>query len=127
MITSTYGVKIPQDGDKGSTVFKSLETNIELFRDHTHNGTNTAKIASTDLTKGEFTVSTWTALANGTGFQSGVITCPGSYTLLNCKMVFIITSGTMANQVVHPTIVPESTAQFRLIMGKQATVKVLFI
>lgn len=129
MITSTYGVQIPESGDKGQIVFEALETNIELFRDHTHNGVNTAKVSSNDLSKGSRLVPStdvgWEYRSDGTGFEI-TVTCPGNYTLANCTLSFRVTLGDYANQFIHPTILPISLAQFKIVTARKLDLEILF-
>ncbi len=46
MLTLSYGYLKPQTGDKGSIFFPALEADIQQLNDHTHNGSNSALIAS---------------------------------------------------------------------------------
>lgn len=48
-ITLSYGYKKPQTGDKGSTWFPDLEADIQQLNDHAHNGSNSARIPSTNI------------------------------------------------------------------------------
>lgn len=43
-VTLSYGFRKPQDGDKGSTFWDDLENDIQQTNDHSHNGTNSAKL-----------------------------------------------------------------------------------
>lgn len=42
----SYGYKKPQDGDTGDVFFPAIEDNIQRVNDHTHDGVNSAFIAS---------------------------------------------------------------------------------
>lgn len=50
--TLPTGMKLekPVTGDKGSVWFPVLERNIDKINDHTHDGTNAAKVLTTDVT-----------------------------------------------------------------------------
>jgi hypothetical protein len=50
MQTLSYGVKKPENPDTGDTFFKALEDNAQLQNDHTHNGTNSAPLATLQQT-----------------------------------------------------------------------------
>lgn len=129
MITSTYGVKIPEDGDKGAQVFPALETNIALFRDHNHNGTNTEKIISSNLTKSTVNLDTssWTAVAGGFGYKQ-TLTFPGAYTLANCQLRFRVRTGAHQNKFIHPTITPTSLTQVDITVNDSTLdLEVMFI
>ena len=126
MITSTYGVKLPEDGDQGAPLFAAISENFEYLRDHSHDGTDGVRIASTAISKGEVTISTpWTTVSNG--FKQ-TITCPGSATLANSTFKFYVTSGGDFYKEIHPTIVPISITQFDVIVNDSTlNLKVLFI
>lgn len=46
MQTLSYGFKLPENGDKGTTLFDALAENIERLNAHSHDGTNSAPITS---------------------------------------------------------------------------------
>jgi hypothetical protein len=46
MITLTFGVLKPENGDKGSVFFPALEDNLQQLNDHDHDGLNSSKISS---------------------------------------------------------------------------------
>lgn len=118
MITSTYGIKIMEDGDKGQPVFDAMNDNFEWSRDHTHNGSNSAQIASSALTKGSVNLNTgdWVSIAGGRGYEQ-TVTCPGVYTLANSQIRFRVRSGTHIHKIIQPTIVPSSVTQFKVIVN----------
>ena len=82
MQTLSYGWKKPQTGDKGDTFFPALEDNIQKSNDHTHDGSNSAKIDTSNLNKTTVSVtnSGWTA--SGDLYRKSV-TFPGTYTQAN--------------------------------------------
>lgn len=66
MLTLTYGFKKPQNGDKGSVFWDALALNCQLVNDHTHDGTNSAKLtafATTAYTQP--LAGPWVLVANG--------------------------------------------------------------
>jgi len=80
MQTLSYGYKLPQDGDWGSTFFPALAFDITRLNSHNHDGAN-----SPAITTGSFAVSTanilavnWVATSGGTYRQ--LITLPGLFT-----------------------------------------------
>lgn len=83
MITLTYGFKQPQTGDKGSVFFPALEDNIEALNDHTHNGTNSAKLtaAASVVVSQSILAASWVATSNGTYRQ--LVTIPGTLTAVS--------------------------------------------
>lgn len=119
MITSTHGVKLPEDGDKGTTVFDALNSNFEILRDHIHSGSDSGQIEMTDILKATPTTlaaSGWVPSSVASGYEQSV-TCPGTVILSNCTMRFRVKSGTHANKFIHPTVVPSSVTQFKVIVN----------
>lgn len=118
MITSTYGVKLMEDGDKGQVPFDAIVDNFEHYRDHTHNGSDSARVLASSLTKGTLNLASgdWTSVAGGRGYKQ-TVTCPGAYTLANCVMRFRIRTGSGIYKIIHPTIVPASATQFDVIVN----------
>lgn len=118
MITSTYGVKLPEDGDIGQPIFDAINSNSQKFIDHTHNGTNSAAIAASALTKGTVNLSAvdWTVTAGGNGYKQ-TVTLPGAHTLPNSILRFRVRSGTHLNKIIHPTVIPISATQFDVVVN----------
>jgi len=60
-------LELPETGDKGSVWFPVLERNIVKTNDHTHNGTDSAKVLSTSITAVTQSISSagWTNQTNG--------------------------------------------------------------
>lgn len=46
-VTLSYGYKKPENADTGDTFFANIVDDITLVNDHTHNGTNSARLAGT--------------------------------------------------------------------------------
>lgn len=127
MITLSKGFKQPEDGEKGQVVFDAIELNFSLLNDHTHNGTNSAQIPSSGLSKGTLNVSSASWITVDNGFKQ-TITLPGVYTLANCTMRFRVRTGANINRFIHPTIDPISTTQFELVVNDSTLdLEILFI
>lgn len=107
--TLTYGRQKPADGDKGQTVFDALEANIDLDDSHTHNGTDSAKIPASSLTKTVQTISSggWSLVANGIYKQNVVIT--GGLAFDNYDIQFRDTSD---NSIVYLKAVKTATSAY---------------
>jgi hypothetical protein len=75
MQTLSYGYKKPDKGDKGSVFFPALEDNITLVNNHSHNGTNSAKLDSNalSLTTQALASVNWVLVGGGTYRQAVVI------------------------------------------------------
>lgn len=128
MITSQYGVKILESGDKGDTVFDSINGNFILQRDHSHNGVNAVKINSSELQKDDVEIAEaeWILRGDGLGYEKTIV-LPGGYTLENCALQFRVTSGTYWNTIIYPTILPDSLTTVKLIVGQRVPLQVLFV
>jgi hypothetical protein len=76
MDTLSYGFKKPQSGDNGSIFWTALEDDIQQLNDHTHNGTNSAKLTASAITVVTQAISSasWVATTGGTYRQSVTIT-----------------------------------------------------
>jgi len=99
--TLTYGYKLPQDGDRGSTFFPDLAADIQQLNDHNHNGTNSAQltIQAIAVTTQSILAAAWVATSGGTYKQT--VTLPGSLTYDAISMEFRITS---SKHIIYPTI-----------------------
>ena len=99
MQTLTYGLKLPENGDKGSIWFPALEDNITQLDAHSHNGVNSAKLNSTALNKTTQSISAanWVAVGDGTGRYSQDVVLPGGITYDNIVISFKIDSVSKAN------------------------------
>jgi hypothetical protein len=129
MITSTYGVKIMEDGDKGQPVFDAMNDNFEHYRDHTHDGTDSSQIASTDIDKESLNLSaaSWVVTGLGNGYKQ-TVTCPGSVTLANSLPRFRIRTGANIHKIIYPTIIPASLTQFDVVVNDNSLdLEVLFL
>lgn len=85
MITLSFGFKKPQTGDKQFWVW--LEDNIQQLNDHTHNGTNSAKITSASVTATTQAISAAGWAVSGTGYRQ-LVTMPVGLNYDEYIMVF---------------------------------------
>ncbi len=78
--TLSYGFEKPATGDKGSTFFPALESDIQQMNDHNHNGVNSAKLAagSTQATVQHLAHASW---VGASAPYSMVVTIPSALTL----------------------------------------------
>lgn len=74
----SYLFKKPQTGDKGSVFWPALEEDIQKMNDHTHNGSNSARLSSSSITASTQAISSvsWSATSGGTYRQ--LVTLPGT-------------------------------------------------
>lgn len=82
MQTLTYGLKLPEQGDKGSIFFPALEDDITQLDGHNHNGANSPKLTPAAITNVSQSIlaAAWAAVGDGTGRSSQVVTMPVGYT-----------------------------------------------
>jgi hypothetical protein len=130
MITLSNGVKKPEDGEKGQPVFSALNGNFDILNDHTHDGSDSEQIPSSNLSKGSVNLSSgdWgSLLSDGSGYKQ-TVTLPGSYTLANCTLRFRVRTGSKLNKYIHPTMLPLSLTQFEVVVNDSSLdLEVLFI
>jgi hypothetical protein len=80
MIILSYLFKKPTTGDRGNILFQALEDNIQKLNDHTHNGTNSSKLAGSSITA-DITVTNLIPDVNeGEGTWSKLVNLPSGYT-----------------------------------------------
>ena len=92
-ITLTNGLKKPETGDKGASLFTDLEANITQLDAHNHNGSNSAKIPSSSVTKlsQNILAANWADPVNGTYKQT--ITTVGAVDVDLFGIQFVDSSG----------------------------------
>jgi len=83
MQTLSYGYKLPESGDKGSTLWSALEDNITRLNGHTHNGTDSPllPVQSFILTKQSIDHANWASYSGApTGHVRQLVTMPAGFT-----------------------------------------------
>lgn len=120
MQTLSFGYKQPETGDPGSVWFPAIEDNIERLNDHTHNGTDSAQLTPSSLSKSAFKSTIlavgWSAGSNGNYSQT--ITVPAGVTEINNYVViFYITSSGVR---VFPTMQRVSETTYTLTVNNSA-------
>lgn len=85
--TLSYGYIKPQDGDKGSTFWDHLATDIQMLNDHTHNGTNSAKLnaLASDAVVDDVAAVDW--VASGTMYRQ-LVTVPSGMDVDEMNVIF---------------------------------------
>lgn len=78
--TLSYGFVKPQTGDKGSTFWGQLESDIQQLNDHTHNGTDSAKLTAASVPAVTQSVSSGSWASQGGGMYRQTVTIPSSLT-----------------------------------------------
>ena len=91
--TLSYGFIQPQNGDKGSTWFPALNTNIQKLNDHTHDGSNSALITAASISKGQVSIASGSWTSDGTGRYKQDITVPAGFNMDDYSIQFRISGG----------------------------------
>jgi len=100
--TLSMGYKKPDTGDRGSSFFPDLESNITLVNSHKHDGTDGVKIALKDLLRATSAVASgsWGSDLGGNSWMQ-TITMPTGYTF-DASIISIQDDAT--GDVLYPTI-----------------------
>lgn len=77
--TLSYGFVKPETGDKGSVFFPALEDDLDQLNDHTHNGTNSAKLTAASSASVTQSISSASWSASGSLYRQ-LVTIPASLT-----------------------------------------------
>lgn len=101
MLTLSYGFKKPQSGDAGSLWFPALEDNFQNLNDHSHDGVDSAKLATAalDATTQAISSASWSATSGGTYRQQ--VTLPGG---LQYDDISITVRNSSSGDVYHLSI-----------------------
>lgn len=110
MLTLSYGFKKPENGDKGGVFFPALSANMQLLNDHTHNGSDSARLTTAGATALTSTAAaaSWSATSGGTYRQTITLPAGLSYDTV------AITARLSTGEIVHPTIEKVSSTQYRV-------------
>lgn len=106
--TLSYGYIKPQSGDKGNTFFGELEQNIQRVNDHTHDGSNSAKLTgqSVDAVNQTLSSGSWVLVSGSTYRQ--LVTMPGTLQFDTSNLQFQINSGANAGDLFYPSVEKQS-------------------
>jgi hypothetical protein len=104
MQTLSYGYKKPDSIDKGDTVFPALETNIQMLNDHTHDGSNSALLATQTVS---VSASGWSAVGTS-GLYRKTVTVPTGLNYDTCDVWVKRSTG----ERCYPTLERISSTQF---------------
>ena len=87
MLTLSYGFKKPEPGDKGDVFFPALQDNAQKLNDHTHNGTDSAKLTTLAMNSLTSTISSANWVASGDVYRQ-LISMPAGLTFDNVVIGF---------------------------------------
>lgn len=124
METLSYSFEKPETGDKGSVFFPALEDNIQKLNDHTHNGTNSAKITSASSTAVTATLASASWGALGGGFYSQTKSMPAGMSYDDYGLQFKDSSG----HILFPVVQKVSSSSYTVFVNDNSlTLTVLYI
>jgi len=88
--TLPFGRIRPDSGDKGSSFFPALETNINLDDAHSHNGVDSPVLSTTSIvnTTQAIVAGLWAAVAGKSGLFSQIVTLPGALLMAKTGIFF---------------------------------------
>lgn len=93
METLSYGYFKPETGDKGSVWFPAMEANMERLNDHNHDGTDSALLPPSSISKFSGSISSGSWSSAGGGNYSQDITVPAGISEINNYFIkFYVTS-----------------------------------
>ena len=97
MTVLSYGYEKPANPDTGDIFFPAMERNIQRLNDHTHNGLNSAPLASRTVS---LPSGSWVLAPIGGGLYRQVLTFPGTFTYDTADLWFKLSTG----ELVYPTV-----------------------
>ena len=80
--TLSFGYQKPIRGEKGDPVFDALESNIDQLNSHKHNGTNSDRVDSYNMTRSQVAVTSAGWSASGNLFRK-TVNLPTGFTVAN--------------------------------------------
>lgn len=110
MQTLSYGFLLPQSGDKGSSLWSALESNISRVNDHDHDGTNSAHLSASTIqsTQQAISAANWAAYGGPTGHYRQLVTMAAGYEFDLKNVQFRTTAG----EYVYPTVAKVSPTTY---------------
>lgn len=105
--TLTFGLKKPETGDKGATVFNALEDNITQLDPHEHDGATSKRVENYNTSRGTIAVTNASWVADGNLFKK-TVTLPAGFNDVNgskmtqASLRFYFDGGTYDKQECFP-------------------------
>lgn len=112
MQTLTKGYLKPETGDRGSTFFPALESNIQQVNDHDHNGSNSQKLTASSIDAiSQTIIATGWVLVTANVYRQ-LVTMPGTLQYDTSTIQCVINNGTNIGAIFNPKIVKVSANTF---------------
>lgn len=116
--TLSFGYVKPQTGDKGSVFWPALEGNVQKVNDHTHNGTNSARLTSTSVVAVTATLAAEDWASEGGGTFSQTKAMPVGMNYVDYHISFRDADG----HYLHPTIERASSTSYKVYVNNNTLV-----
>lgn len=101
MQTLTYGLKRPQTGDQGSTLFQALEDNITRLDAHDHDGTDSSLLTTASITAITQAISSGSWIATSDGNYRQLVTLPGTLSYDSISITIKNSSGHIVATIIE--------------------------
>lgn len=124
MIVLSNGYKLPETGDFGDVWFPSLEDNITRVNSHNHDGTNSEKLTSANISAVYQTELSASFIDQGGGVFRATVNTPAGV-LFDDTMVMVKDPTT--KDTVYLKIEKVNASQFYLFTNKQQDFEVYFL
>jgi hypothetical protein len=109
MQTLTYGLKLPETGDQGISLFEALEDNITQLDGHTHDGVDSPNLSPQAMPGVTQTISSASWVASGAaGHYRQQVTVPAGFDFDTVTIGFRTTAGA----IIYPTVEKVSDTQY---------------
>jgi hypothetical protein len=82
------GFKLPETGDFGDSWFPAMEDNVQQLNDHTHDGVDSEKIASTGVEAVSSSILSGSFVDQGNGYWRALLTLPVGASYDTMTLVF---------------------------------------
>lgn len=119
--TLSNGYKNPETGDRGSSFFPDLNSNITLVNGHKHDGTDGEKINVKDIVSQTQTIASasWGSDLGGSTYTQA-ITMPTGVEFDKVSMTFKISGGGDDGTVIYPTVVKTGASAYNITVNDNA-------
>lgn len=102
MLTLTYGIKVPETGDRGDPLFTALEDNFTQIDSHNHDGVNSPLLTAQAFVGVVETIAlaNWVTYGGPIGHYRQLVTMAPGFLFDTTKIGFRTTAG----EYVYPTV-----------------------
>ena len=114
MITTTYGYKLPQDGDRGSIFWDALEFNISRVDQHDHDGSDSKKLTSVSIENSTQSVPNTGWVLQGNGIYRQLVSMPSGLAFATSGIEI---RDAADNSIIYPTITKVGASSFYIFIN----------